>query len=76
MYDFHYKFIEQNYNDKTKLLFTDSDSLCYEIQTKYVYKYFWKDKKDYAENSPFSDSNNKKNRIRCFQDKAAGEIIK
>ena len=36
MYDFHYGFIKNKYSNKAKLLFTDTDSLCYEIQTKNI----------------------------------------
>lgn len=44
MYDFLYNYIKTNYSKKAKLLFTDTDSLCYEIETKDVYKEFWNDK--------------------------------
>ena len=41
MYDFHYNYIKKKYNDKGKLLLTDTDSLTYEIETEDVYKDFW-----------------------------------
>ena len=44
MYDFHYNYIKKKYNDKDKLLFTDTDSLTYEIETEDAYKDFWSDK--------------------------------
>ncbi|GBN91024.1 hypothetical protein AVEN_195498-1, partial [Araneus ventricosus] len=38
MYDFHYNFIKKTYDNRAKLLFTDTDSLCYHIHTEDVYK--------------------------------------
>ena len=56
MYDFHYNYIRQKYNNRAKLLFTDTHSLCYEIETGHAYKDFWVDKEkfdnsDYAKDS-------------------------
>ena len=76
MYDFHYNYIKNKYGDKAKLLFTDTDSLTYEIETKDVYKDFWNDKdkfdnSDYPENSQYFNKTNKKV-IGKFKDEAAG----
>ena len=65
MYDFHYNYIKQKYNDKAKLLFTDTDSLTYEIETSDVYQDFWNDRNkfgnsDYSENSPYFNKAKKK----------------
>jgi hypothetical protein len=45
MYDFHYNYIKKKYGDKSKLLFTDTDGLMYEIKADDVYEDFSKDKK-------------------------------
>ena len=79
MYDCHYNYIRQNYNSKAKLLFTDTDSLCYEIETQEIYKELWEDKElfnnsDYPKDSQFLDSTNKKV-IGKFKDEAAGMPI-
>ena len=42
MYDFHYEHGEKKHN--AKLLFTDTDSLVYKIETYDVYEDFYKDK--------------------------------
>ena len=44
MYDFHYNYIKSKYGDRAKLLFSDKDTLIYEIEAEDVYKYFWNDK--------------------------------
>ena len=38
MYQFHYDYILPKYQNKQQLLFTDTDSLCYHIQTEDLYK--------------------------------------
>lgn len=58
MYDFHYHYIKEKYGNNAKLLFTDTDSLTYEIQEKDVYKDFWEDREkfdnsDYAKDNPY-----------------------
>ena len=79
MYDFHCKYIKDKYQEKSKLLFTDTDSLTYEIETEDVYKDFWKNKdrfdnSDYPKDSPYFDKTNKKV-IGKFKDEAAGVPI-
>ena len=82
MYDFHYNYIKQKYGDKAKLLFTDTDSLMYEIQTEDFYKDISEDVKDkfdtsdYPPNHPsgIPDGFNKMV-IGMFKDEAKGEVI-
>ena len=76
MCDFHYNYIKKKYNDRAKLLFTDTDSLTCEIEAEDVYKDFWADKdmfdnSDYPESSPYYYNTNKKI-IGKFKDEACG----
>ena len=76
MYDFHYNYIKCKYGDKAKLLFTDTDSLTYEIETPDAYADFLQNKdifnnSDYNKKSPFYFDHNKKV-IGKFKDEAAG----
>ena len=77
MYDFHYNFIKKNFN--AELLFTDADSLTYEIKSENVYQEFfkWKDLLDfsnYSKDSIFYDDTNKKV-IGKMKDEYGGVII-
>ena len=77
MYDFHYNFIKKNFN--AKLLFTDTDSLTYEIKSGNVYEEFfkWKDLFDFSNYSKdsklFHDTNKKV--IGKMKDEFGGVII-
>ena len=82
MYDFHYNYIKQKYGDKAKLLFTDTDSFMYVIQTEDFYKDISVDVKrrfdtsDYPPNHPSSipPGFNKKV-LGMFKDAAGGKVI-
>ena len=83
MYDFHYNYIKPKYGNKAKLLFTDTDSLMYEIETEDFYKDIVKDVKDrfdtsdYPENHPSGiPTGINKKVLGMFKDEAAGKIIK
>ena len=52
MYDFHYNHVKRQYGNKAKLLFTDTDSLTYEIEAEDVYQDFW-EKKEMFDNSDY-----------------------
>ena len=63
IYNFHCNFIKKNFN--AELLFTDTDSLIYEIKSEKVYKEFfkWKDLFDfsnYSKDSKLFNETNKK----------------
>ena len=79
MHDFHYNFIKAKYGDLARLLFTDTDSLCYYIQTDDVYQDFYLskdmfDNSDYSKSSKFFFDENKKVIVK-FKDEAAGNPI-
>ena len=83
MYDFHYNYIKPKYGVKAKLLFTDTDSFMYEIQTEDFYKDISKDVKDrfdtsdYPENHPSGiPTGINKKVLGMFKDEAAGKRIK
>jgi hypothetical protein len=80
MYEFHYKHIKTRYPEgKSRLLFTDTDSLAYGISTDNIYQDMWDDKDlyDFSE-YPISHqchSLDNKKVIGKFKDELAGCII-
>ena len=82
MYDFHFGYIKPKYGDKAKLLFTDTDSLAYEIQTKDSYKDITPNVKklfdtfNYPADHPSKIPTGKnKKLVGKFKDEAGGKII-
>jgi hypothetical protein len=79
MYDFHYNYIKSKYGDKAKLLFTDTDSLAYEIETDDFYKDISPDiqlkfdTSDYPNDHPLAGVNKKV--LGMFKDEACGKQI-
>ena len=82
MYDFHYNYIKPKYGKKAELLFTDTDSLMYQIKTEDFYKDISADIKtkfdtsDYPKDHPSGilTGENKKV-IGMFKDEVAGKQI-
>jgi hypothetical protein len=77
MYNFHYNYIMKKYPD-CKLLFTDTDSLCYHIKTDDIYQDMYNDKHlfDLSEtkNVKFNNTENAKI-IGKFKDETLGKPI-
>ena len=83
MFDFHYKYIKPKYGNKAKLLFTDTDSFLYEIQTEDFYKDIAGDVRDRFDTSEYPEDHpsgiptgiNKKV-LGMFKDEVKGKNIK
>ena len=82
MYDFHYNYIKTKYGDRAKLLFTDTDSLTYEIKTKDFYKDINPDiekrfdTSDYQTNHPSGIKTGLNSKVLVmFKDEAGGKQI-
>ena len=79
MYEFHYDYIKPKYADNSRLLFTDTDSLCYEIKTADFYADIADDvaarfdTSNYPKDNPIAGHN--KNVLGMMKDEAAGQVI-
>ena len=76
MYDFHYNFIKKHFD--AELLFTDTDSLTYELKSD-VYEEFFKHKvlfdfNNYPKDPKFFDQANKKVTSK-MKDESEGKVI-
>ena len=65
MYNFHYNYIKEKYKSDARLLFTDTDSLCYEIVTEDIYDDMLQDVRlfdtsEYKQDKPLHSTANKK----------------
>ena len=60
--EYHYDYIKNKYGNKSRLLFTDTDSLMYEIETKNVYDDSYNkeifDFSNYSSKSKYYDDSN------------------
>ena len=82
MFDFHYNYIRDKYNDRAELLFTDTDSLLYLIHTDDFYKDISIDIKDKFDTSDYPPNHESgiltgvnKKVIGMFKDEVAGQQI-
>ena len=80
MYKFHYDYVKPKWGDKAELLFTDTDSLCYEIRTEDFHKDIsedlneWFDTSNYEKDHPLRSDKNKK-QIGFMKDECRGNHI-
>lgn len=82
MFDFHYNYIKEKYGDRAELLFTDTDSLMYEISTKDFYNDIRKDVKRKFDTSDYPEKHKSgiktginKKVVGKFKDDACGKQI-
>lgn len=81
IYDFHYNYIKSMYGEKAKLLFIDTDSLCYHIETEDFYKDIakdvprWFDTSDSPKDHPAGLPIRNKKVIGKMKDEVGGKII-
>ena len=83
MYDFHYNYIKNKFNEKATLLFTDTDSLAYEIETEAFYKDISGDVREFFDTSNFPKGHSSGIEVGCnkkvvgmFKDEAGGKSIR
>ncbi len=80
MYEFHYDYIKPKWGNDATLLFTDTDSFCYEIKTEDFYEDIsgdvnaWFDTSNYEKDHPLFSNKNKKV-VGFYKDECGGNKI-
>eukprot|EP00732_Lithocolla_globosa_P001283 Lithocolla_globosa_v1_NODE_613_length_3597_cov_230.357506.p1 type:complete len:583 gc:universal NODE_613_length_3597_cov_230.357506:1726-3474(+) len=79
MYDFHYNYMKSKYGEKARLLFTDTDSLCYEVGCDDLYQDIYDnrllfDLSNYPKNHLCYNESNKKKLFK-MKDESGGKVI-
>ena len=82
MFNFHYNYIKKKYHNKAELLFTDTDSLMFQIKTDHFYKDINPDVKEKFDTSDYPPNHHSgiptglnKKVIGMFKDEVAGKQI-
>ena len=79
MYAFHYEYMQAKYGPKARLLFTDTDSLCYEVEVQDIYEEMYKNKhlfdlSNYDKTHYLFDNTNNKV-LRKMKDECGGSVV-
>ena len=75
MYEFHYDYIKNKYDNKSNVLFTDTDSLMFEIKTEDIYEDFSTNKEMFDFSKSEYYDNSKALVIRKMHDETGGVAI-
>ena len=82
MYSFYYEVLKPKYNEKVRLLYTDTDSLILEVQTEDLYADMGEpemadeyDTSNFSSEHPLHSNHNKKV-VGKFKDELGGKLLK